>query len=127
MVENVGNFHVLVNNAGVNVVKPMDQVTGEDWDFVMNINLKAAFFMIQASAPYIVNGGSIINVASIAANSPRPLSVAYAASKAGVVSMTKTASIVFAPRRIRVKCRLPRCDGNGDAFENGRRYERSVE
>ena len=102
-----GNFHVLVNNAGVNFVKPMQQVTISDWDFVMNINLKAAFFMIQAAAPLMTDGGSIINIASIAANSPRPLSVAYAASKAGVVSITKTASIVLAPRRIRVNAVCP--------------------
>jgi NAD(P)-dependent dehydrogenase (short-subunit alcohol dehydrogenase family) len=102
-----GNFHVLVNNAGVNFVKPMDQVSEKDWDFVMNINLKAAFFMIQSAAPYMSEGGSIINISSIAANSPRPLSVAYAASKAGIISLTKTASIVLAPRQIRVNAVCP--------------------
>jgi NAD(P)-dependent dehydrogenase (short-subunit alcohol dehydrogenase family) len=74
---------------------------------VMNINLKAAFFMIQSAAPYISNGGSIINISSIAANSPRPLSVAYAASKAGIISLTKTASIVLSPRQIRVNAVCP--------------------
>ena len=102
-----GNFHVLVNNAGVNFVKPMETVTEKDWDFVMDINLKAAFFMIQSAAPYISNGGSIINISSIAANSPRPLSVAYAASKAGIISLTKTASIVLSPRQIRVNAVCP--------------------
>jgi NAD(P)-dependent dehydrogenase (short-subunit alcohol dehydrogenase family) len=102
-----GKIHVLVNNAGVNFVKPMDQVKESDWDFVMNINLKAAFFMIQSAAPFMANGGSIINISSVAANSPRPLSVAYAASKAGIISLTKTASIVLAPRRIRVNAVCP--------------------
>lgn len=105
--EDFGDFHVLVNNAGVNFVKPVETVTEKDWDFVMNINLKAAFFMIQSVAPYISNGGSIINISSIAASSPRPLSVAYAASKAGIISLTKTASIVLAPRKIRVNAVCP--------------------
>lgn len=105
--EKVGPFSLLVNNAGVNVVKPMDQVTSSEWDFVMNINLKAVFFMIQASLPYFTETGSIVNIASVAANSPRPLSVAYAASKAGVVSVTKTASAALAHRRIRVNAVCP--------------------
>ncbi|RNB64159.1 SDR family oxidoreductase [Brevibacillus borstelensis] len=107
IVQEHGAFHVLVNNAGVNIVKPMDQVTSSDWDLVMNINLKAVFFMIQAAAPFLHDGGSIVNIASVAANSPRPLSAAYAASKAGVLSVTKTASIVLAPRRIRVNAVCP--------------------
>ncbi|EST54268.1 diacetyl reductase [Brevibacillus panacihumi W25] len=107
IVEMTGNIDVLVNNAGVNFVKPIDQVTSTDWDFVLDINLKAVFFMIQAAAPQMREGGSIINIASIAANSPRPLSVAYAASKAGVLSLTKTISIVLAPRRIRVNAICP--------------------
>jgi NAD(P)-dependent dehydrogenase (short-subunit alcohol dehydrogenase family) len=102
-----GMFHLLVNNAGVNVVKPIDQVTSEDWDFVMNINLKAAFFLIQATIDYMAYGGSIVNIASIAAHSPRPLSVAYAASKAGLVSLTKTTAAALAHRRIRVNAVCP--------------------
>jgi NAD(P)-dependent dehydrogenase (short-subunit alcohol dehydrogenase family) len=103
----VGPFEVLVNNAGVNPLKPMDKVTSQDWDYVMGINVKAVFFLIQASIPYLRDGGSIINIASVAAFSPRPLAVAYAASKAGVVSVTKTAAIVLAPRKIRVNAVCP--------------------
>ncbi|CAG9622740.1 SDR family NAD(P)-dependent oxidoreductase [Sutcliffiella rhizosphaerae] len=102
-----GKIHVLVNNAGINIVKPFDEVTSDNWDKVMNINLKASFFMIQHAAPLMEDSGSIINISSIASNSPRPLSVAYAASKAGMVSLTKTASIVLAPRRIRVNAICP--------------------
>ncbi|USG65600.1 SDR family oxidoreductase [Brevibacillus ruminantium] len=105
--EECGSIHVLVNNAGVNVVKPMNQVTSAEWDFVMDINLKAVFFMTQAAAPFLSDGASIVNISSVAANSPRPLSVAYAASKAGVLSLTKTASIVLAPRGIRVNAVCP--------------------
>lgn len=105
--QTVGQLHVLVNNAGVNQVKPMDQVTSADWDFVMNVNLKAVFFIIQAASRIMADGGSIVNIASVAANSPRPLSAAYAASKAGVVSVTKTASVTLSPRRIRVNAVCP--------------------
>ncbi|UFJ40876.1 SDR family oxidoreductase [Brevibacillus humidisoli] len=107
IVQTVGRLHLLVNNAGINPLKPMDQLTSSDWDLVMNINLKAVFFMMQAVAPHLCDGGAIVNIASVAANSPRPLAVAYAASKAGVVSVTKTASIVLAPRRIRVNAVCP--------------------
>lgn len=107
IVESIGTPEVLVNNAGVNWVKPMQEVTPEDWDFVMNINLKAPFFLIQAVAPYMSKGGSIINIASIAAYSPRPLSAAYGASKAGITSVTKTAAAVLAPQGIRVNAVCP--------------------
>ncbi|MBO8163984.1 MAG: glucose 1-dehydrogenase [Brevibacillus sp.] len=107
IVQSAGKLHLLVNNAGINPLKPMDQVTPADWDMVMNINLKAVFFMIQAAAPHICDGGAIVNIASVAANSPRPLAAAYAASKAGVISVTKTASVVLAPRRIRVNAVCP--------------------
>ncbi|MCK9906009.1 SDR family oxidoreductase, partial [Frankia sp. Cpl3] len=62
---------------------------------------------IQAASRIMADGGSIVNIASVAANSPRPLSAAYAASKAGVVSVTKTASVTLSPRRIRVNAVCP--------------------
>ncbi|WP_164553266.1 SDR family NAD(P)-dependent oxidoreductase [Brevibacillus marinus] len=103
----VGQLHLLVNNAGINPIKPMDQLTSDEWDLVMSVNLKAVFFMMQAAAPHLCDGGAIVNIASVSANSPRPLAAAYAASKAGVVSITKTAAIVLAPRRIRVNAVCP--------------------
>lgn len=107
IVDAVGTLHLLVNNAGINPIASMDQLTIDQWDLVMSINLKAVFFMMQAAAPHLCDGGAIVNIASVAANSPRPLAAAYAASKAGVVSITKTAAIVLAPRRIRVNAVCP--------------------
>lgn len=115
--ERWGRLDVLFNNAGVIQAKPVLDVTREDWDRVMDVNLKAVFFVLQAAARRMLQQdlipgselrGKLIQTASIAAyRGGLPLTPVYAASKAGVVSLTRTAASAFAPHHITSNCICP--------------------
>lgn len=99
-VEQLGGVDILVNNAGTFPFAPALQVTEELWDRVMGLNLKGAFFHTQAAARRMVaqgRGGKIINLASVEAMQPIGFLVHYAASKAGVVAMTKALALELGP------------------------------
>lgn len=106
-----GKIDVLVNNAGWSQRVPhpnLDDLTDEIWDRTINTNLRGAFLCMRAVAPYLKKnpGSSIINIASIAPYSGQGSSIVYAASKAGVISMTKSFARVMAPEA-RVNCIAP--------------------
>ncbi len=110
-VEAFGRVDILVNNAGTTVMIPfkdMDAVTEEGWDRVFAVNVKGVFFCSRAAARVMRQQGSgcIVNVASIAGLVAAGSSIAYAASKAAVVNMTKTMALGLAPI-IRVNCVAP--------------------
>ena len=101
----LGGFDILVNNAGVfDTVgwgMGMLNVTEEDWDRVMDVNLKAAFFMMQTAVKYMLGNkirGNILNISSVAAN--EPLQGPYGASKAGLFGLTRGWGKVLAPTGI---------------------------
>jgi meso-butanediol dehydrogenase / (S,S)-butanediol dehydrogenase / diacetyl reductase len=108
---------VLFNNAGVIRVQPMLEVTAEEWDRVMNVNLRAVFFVLQATAKRMLGQGpmpgsdlrgKLIQTASIASyRGGNHLMTPYSASKAGVVSLTRSAAQVLAPQRITSNCVCP--------------------
>jgi NAD(P)-dependent dehydrogenase (short-subunit alcohol dehydrogenase family) len=105
-----GKIDIMVNNAGVFPRVPFLEMTEKDWDFVHSINLKAAFFCAQSAARSMVaagTGGTIINLASSAIFGASPRGVHYAASKGGVVSMTRAMALELAPFRIRVNAIAP--------------------
>src|SRR5207247_364032 len=112
-----GRLDVLFNNAGVIRVQPMLEVTGEEWDRVMNVNLRAVFFVLQAAARRMLQQdlmpeselrGKLIQTASIASyRGGNHLMTPYSASKAGVVSLTRSAAQVLAPQRITSNCVCP--------------------
>jgi 3-oxoacyl-[acyl-carrier protein] reductase len=109
--EAFGRIDVLVNNAGVFERRPALEMEERDWDQVLDVNLKGAFFCAQAAARAMQErgqGGAIVNVASDAAWSGGINPCAhYAASKAGLVSITRSLARELAPYRIRVNAVAP--------------------
>ena len=105
-----GHLDVLVNNAGTTSSTPPDDLEGidlDDWDSVFRVNVRGLVQVTRAAAPVLkASGGSIVNVASIVGLRPGPQPLAYAASKAAVVSLTKTLSRVMAPQ-VRVNAVAP--------------------
>jgi len=104
--ERFGRLDILVNNAGVVRVRPLLELTPEDWDFVNDVNARGLFFALQAGARQMMRQtpmgagrprGKIINVASIAGRIGRPMFAAYAASKAAAISITQSAATALAP------------------------------
>lgn len=106
-----GRLDVLVNNAGVFERRPALEMEERDWDRILDVNLKGAFFCAQAAARAMHErgeGGAIVNVASDAAWSGGINPCAhYAASKAGLVSITRSLARELAPHRIRVNAVAP--------------------
>jgi NAD(P)-dependent dehydrogenase (short-subunit alcohol dehydrogenase family) len=99
-----GRLDILVNNAGTNRRAAALDYTEEDWDTVLNVNLKAVFFCSQAAARIMKErgGGKIINTASLASTSAAPNQAAYAPSKGGVKLLTQHLAMELAPFRINV-------------------------
>lgn len=100
---------ILVNNAGVSVRKAPQDYALEDWHKVMDTNLTAAFLLSQACYPHFVTagGGKIINIGSIVSQFGSPFSAAYAASKGGLVQLTKSLCCAWAKDNIQVNAILP--------------------
>lgn len=109
VVESFGTVNVLVNNAGINIAKPAFEVTEEDWDTVLETNLKSAFFVSQAVAEHMQNqgDGSIINIASQMAFVGYVKRAAYSSSKAGMVQLTRALAVEWAGIPIRVNAVAP--------------------
>jgi NAD(P)-dependent dehydrogenase (short-subunit alcohol dehydrogenase family) len=99
---------VLVNNAGIEIEKPLPQVTLQDWELIMGVNLRGALLLTQAALPlFPKRGGAIVNIGSIHATHAFPDSIPYACSKAGLVALTRNLALELAPRHIRVNVICP--------------------
>lgn len=113
MVEKVtsafGDIAVLVNNAGLHVANASNVMTSEQWDADISVNLTGAFLCCQAVYPSMVRrgGGKIINIASVGAFLGQPFAPNYAASKGGVVSLTKALAVEWAKDNVQVNSILP--------------------
>jgi NAD(P)-dependent dehydrogenase (short-subunit alcohol dehydrogenase family) len=109
-VREFGRIDVLVNNAGVLQYLPFVQVTEEDWDRIIDINLKGTFFFAQAAAKEMISarrGGKIINMSSIASEVAIEFQSHYMASKGGVRMLTKGMALELAPYGINVNALAP--------------------
>ena len=104
VVSDFGRLDILVSNAGVRVRRPALEVTEDDWDTVIDTNLKGVFFCAQAAARFMIGqgGGRIINISSQLALVARENRVAYCASKAGVANMTRALALEWAQYGITV-------------------------
>lgn len=102
-----GQIDILVNNAGNIIEKPFLQLTKEDFQQFITLDGYAYFRMMQAVIPHMKNGGSIINVTSLAAINTIPTHSLYSFVKAGVTQMSKGVAQEFAGQNIRVNCLLP--------------------
>jgi meso-butanediol dehydrogenase/(S,S)-butanediol dehydrogenase/diacetyl reductase len=105
----LGRIDILVNNAGIYRAAATLDVTEEHWDAIMTINAKAVFFASQAVLPTMIaqKGGSIVSLASMAGKIGSKTNLPYNASKAAVISMTKSLALAHAADGIRVNCVCP--------------------
>jgi len=104
-----GYLNALINNAAVQIAKPIMQTSVEEWDAVMASNLRSVFLSAKLAFPLFstAGGGAIVNVSSVHAVATSANIAAYAASKGGLLALTRAMAIEFAPDNIRVNAILP--------------------
>lgn len=112
-----GRIDILVNNAGITRYRPFLTMVGDDWDVVLDVDLKGVFFCAQAVAPHMIRQGygKIVNISSALGTGTTPHntagspagSSAYAAAKAAVIQLTKTLARELGPHGINVNCVAP--------------------
>ncbi|XEC96382.1 SDR family oxidoreductase [Paenibacillus tarimensis] len=105
-----GRIDTLVNCSGTNSATPFFELDMEEWDRIMDVNLKSVVLASQIFGKYLIEqgeGGSIINISSVSSEPPLSKVFTYSASKAGVNSVTKFLAREFAPHRVRVNAIIP--------------------
>lgn len=98
-IERMGSVDVLINNAGISIRHDFLDITPEEWDEVLGVNLKGVFYVAQTAARHMLERGSgvILNTASTAASTGYPHYADYSASKGGVVALTRAMALELAP------------------------------
>jgi len=108
-VQAFGTIDILINNAGILHQKPISETSDEDWNAVIDTNLKGPFLLTREVLPTFEKKGKgkIVNIASIAGIIGYENLSAYCASKGGIIAMTRSLAIEFAPKKINVNCICP--------------------
>jgi NAD(P)-dependent dehydrogenase (short-subunit alcohol dehydrogenase family) len=102
------HIDVLVNSAGVIMNGSIESTTLDDWDKMLNVNLRSVFALTQKCLPYLIETkGNIVNVSSVAGTRAFPNVLAYCVSKAGIDQLTKCAALELAPKGVRVNAVNP--------------------
>ena len=108
-INHFGRLDVLVNNAGINIDRTMKNMTIEEWDKVIQVDLNGYFYTIKAALPYFMQqqGGKIINISSLNGETGSFGQANYAAAKAGIIGLTKTAALELARYNVNVNAICP--------------------
>jgi NAD(P)-dependent dehydrogenase (short-subunit alcohol dehydrogenase family) len=106
-IDNFGTLDTVVNNAGLMIFKKIEEQTENDWYRVLSVDLLGAFFFTKYAFLRMNKGGSIINISSIHAIETTPMVACYAAAKAALLSLTRSASMEGKAKGIRVNAILP--------------------
>jgi glucose 1-dehydrogenase len=104
-VKGLGGIDVLVNNAGIQISRPTDELSSDDFDRVLAVNLRGAFMCAREAIRHFLGGGkpgSIVNISSVHQLIPKPGYLGYSASKGGMQNLTRTLALEYAARGIRV-------------------------
>lgn len=105
-VSRLGRLDIVVNNAGIEIIAPVLDLTEEQWQKVLNVNLTGPFLVAQAAARQMISqageGGKIINVSSVHEDIPFPHNSAYCSSKGGLRMLMRCLALELAPHRINV-------------------------
>ena len=109
VIDRLGKLEILVNNAGINLRRPIEEFSDEEWHGVLAANLDAAFFCCRAVARHMKQNrfGRVINVSSMMAIASLPGRVPYSAAKAGLTALTRTLAVEWAPHGITVNALCP--------------------
>ncbi|MDX1592019.1 MAG: SDR family oxidoreductase, partial [Balneolaceae bacterium] len=109
-------IHAVINNAGISKFKPPSELTVDEWDQILNTNLRSCFLLTREAAPIMreSGGGSIVNIASTRALMSEKNSEAYAASKGGILALTHAMALSYSDYQIRVNCISPGWIKTGD-------------
>ncbi|MDN4051700.1 SDR family oxidoreductase [Massilia sp. YIM B02763] len=102
-----GRWDAVVNNAGLMTFKPIEEQSADDWRGTLDVDLLGAFFFIKQAFLRMERGGAVVNVASVHAYATEALVAPYAAAKAALLSLTRSAAIEGKPKGIRVNAVVP--------------------
>ncbi len=107
-IEQYGRLDIVVNNAATFLSKVIEDISVPEWDFLMAVNLRAPFLLVQAALPALkATKGNVLNISSTAGIKVFSPNMPYSAAKAGLITMTKSLAQELHPYRIRVNCLCP--------------------
>ncbi|WP_460798625.1 SDR family NAD(P)-dependent oxidoreductase [Microbacterium sp. GXF0217] len=119
-VDTFGGLNVLVNNVGIQDGKGIDEVSAAEWDRTISVNLRSVYLFMHAAVPHLKRAApaaSVVNISSVHAGSTLPQTSSYAASKAGVLGLTRSSALDLAPFGVRVNAVSPGTVGTGMFYQ----------
>lgn len=106
-VQRFGRLDVLVNAAGFHQMRHTTDVTDDEWSYDLAVNLSAPFYLCRAAIPHLLDGGNIVNVASVAGVEGEVYSAGYCSAKHGLVGLTRALAVEYTRERLRVNVVCP--------------------